>query len=404
MFAVAGYAEDGFVKLFTAPDGSSWTENGKSISGFIKRGGDATFTVENGELVGKRGPGTNTFLCTEKKYSNFILKFDYKFDIECNSGVQFRSDFVNENGRDILVGYQCEMATDAFTANIYDEHRRNRFLADKTDDLQAKINKNEKRGEWNSITVQAVGPSIKTYLNGEKIVDFFDIQTEEGIFGFQVHSGKTGQVRWKNIELKELPATPWIPLYADKKFNEDIEIKPVGEWKIQEDGVLNGKTPEKESRDGIIVTKTKYKDFVVKVSYKMEHGNSGLYFRASNVDKPYWLKGFQCEIAEGNQVNANLWEVQGRGWVQKTEASQAASATATKVNDWNDIGTVAVGTHISTFLNGWQIMNITDEKPSHGFEGYAGLQLHGGGNQGCLFNNFYIMPLNEEAVKLIERN
>ncbi|MCL2745089.1 MAG: DUF1080 domain-containing protein [Planctomycetaceae bacterium] len=418
------FAQDGFVKLFTAPDGTSWTENGKEIAGFIKRGGDATFTVENGELVGKRGPGTNTFLCTSKKYSNFIMKFDFKFDIECNSGVQFRSDFITKDGRDILVGYQCEMATGAQTANVYDEHRRNRFLVDKTDELQEKINKAEKKGEWNSITIQCVGPSIKTWLNGEKIVDFFDIETNEGIFGFQVHSGNTGQVRWKNIMLKELPATPWIPLYANGKINEDIEIKPVGEWTIQDDGVWCGKTPDKEPRDGIVVTKTKYKDFAAKVSFKMEKGNSGLYFRSQDallsekelqedesgvkkhVNKPYktyWLKGFQCEIAEGNAVNANLWEVQGRGWVQKTEQTQEMSKKATNVKEWNNIGTVAVGPRISTFLNGWQVMNVIDETPTYGFEGFIGLQLHGGGSQGCLFNNFYVMPLNDEAVKLIEK-
>ncbi|MDR2642553.1 MAG: hypothetical protein LBC74_07145 [Planctomycetaceae bacterium] len=36
-------------------------------------------------------------------------------------------------------------------------------------------------------------------------------------------------------------------------------------------------------------------------------------------------------------------------------------------------------------------------------EGKTGLQLHGGGNQGCLFRDFYIMPLNEKAVERIKK-
>ncbi|MDR0869611.1 MAG: DUF1080 domain-containing protein [Planctomycetaceae bacterium] len=388
IFAVSQtFAEDGFRSL--VPEFKD------------KVGGDAAFTIDGDTIVGKCGAGANTFLCTEKKYSNFILKFDVKLDEPGNSGVQFRSAVGEKDGQKYLYGYQCEILEPSDTANVYDERNRDRYLVPQ-ETVKNKITDAYKKGDWNSIEIQCVGPSIKTRLNGEKIVDIIDIEANEGIFGLQVHSGKTGQIRWKNIRIKELPATPWVPLYADKRFNEDIEIKPVGEWKIQEDGVLNGKTPEKEPRDGIVVTKSVYKNFAVKVSFKMEHGNSGLYFRASNVDKPYWLKGFQCEIAEGNQVNANLWEVQGRGWVQKTEATQAASAKATKEKEWNTIGTVAVGEHIVTFLNGWTIVNIIDGTPSHGFEGFVGLQLHGGGNQGCLFDNFYVMPLDDEAVKLIE--
>ncbi|MDR2706671.1 MAG: DUF1080 domain-containing protein [Planctomycetaceae bacterium] len=388
--------DSGFAPLVTLQPGSSWTENGKPLNGLVKRGGEATFTVEGDSIVGKRGPGINTFLCTEKKYSNFILKFEVKYDIECNSGVQFRSDVQSKDGKEVVVGYQCEITPESDTTNVYDEHRRNRFLIPQTPELQTKINQVFKKDNWNEIVIQCVGPSIKTWLNGEKITDFVDLETNEGLFGLQVHSGEQGQVRWRNIQIKELPPTPWILLYADKKFG-NVETKPVGKWEIQDDGSLRGTTEEGQPKDGMLLSKESYKNFAVKVSFKMITGNSGLYFRAEEVDQSYWLKGFQCEIAVGGDT-AGLWEVQGRGWVAK---NVELAKEKYKSGDWNEVGTVAVGDQLTTFLNGWTIVNINDPKCAK--EGKTGLQLHGGGSQGCLFRDYYIMPLDENAVELIKK-
>ncbi|MDR3199478.1 MAG: DUF1080 domain-containing protein [Planctomycetaceae bacterium] len=388
--------EEGFVPLPVPQSGISWIENGKPLNGWVKHGGDATFTVEGDSIVGKRGTGINTFLCTEKKFSNFILKFDVKYDIECNSGVQFRSEVQTKDGKEVVAGYQCEILPENDTANVYDEHRRNRYLVPQTPELQTKINQVFKKDGWNEIVIQCVGPSVKTWLNGEKITDFSDLEANEGIFGFQVHSGEQGLVRWRNIRIKELPPTPWILLYADKKFGE-VETKPVGKWEVQEDGSLRGTTEDGQPKDGMLLSKKSYKDFAVKVSFKMITGNSGLYFRAEEVDKDYWLKGFQCEIAVGGDT-AGLWEVQGRGWVAR---NVELAKEKYRTGEWNEVGTVAVGDQLTTFLNGWTILNVNDPKCAK--EGKTGLQLHGGGNQGCLFRDYYIMPLDEKAVELIKK-
>ncbi|MDR2763233.1 MAG: DUF1080 domain-containing protein [Planctomycetaceae bacterium] len=384
-----------FVRLIPTKS-VSWTENAKPFEGFVKRGGAATFAVEGGELVGKSGNGVDSFLCTEKKYSNFILKFDVKYDVECNSGVQFRSSVKTENDNELLVGYQCEIIPEKDTANIFDENRRNRFLTVPSPELQAKTDKAFKRNDWNEIVIQCVGPSIKTWVNGEKITDLFDLASNDGILGFQVHSGERGQVRWRNIQILELPATEWVSLYSDKKFG-NVETKPVGKWEILEDGTLKGTTEKGQPKDGMILSKESYKNFAVKVSFKIITGNSGVYFRAKEVDKPYWMKGFQCEIAT-NGDTAGLWEVEGRGWVAR---NVGLAKSKFKSGDWNEVGTVAVGDHLVTFLNGWQIIDIVDPKCAK--EGKTGLQLHGGGNQGCLFRDYYIMPLDDKAVELIKK-
>src|SRR6187551_558383 len=69
--------------------------NGKDLSGWTKRGGNGTYTVENGEIVGRSAPNTtNTFLCTNKEFSDFEMELDFKIDPKdnvFNSGVQIRS-------------------------------------------------------------------------------------------------------------------------------------------------------------------------------------------------------------------------------------------------------------------------------------------------------------------------
>ena len=51
----ASAADDGFVPLF----------DGKTLSGWVQRGGKAKYAVEDGAVVGSSVPNTaNTFLCT----------------------------------------------------------------------------------------------------------------------------------------------------------------------------------------------------------------------------------------------------------------------------------------------------------------------------------------------------
>jgi hypothetical protein len=407
LFAVPAIAaEDGFVSLFNGQDTTGW----KSV------GGKNKFYAEDGQLVAESDDEVHlSYIITEKEFSNFILKAEFKYEAPVNSGLQFRGIM---HGQDVW-GYQAEITVGKNNALLWDEGPRGGFVLN-DEQLQKKTGDLYKANDWNTIEVQAVGPSLKSKLNGTLICDVLDVQYDKGFIGFQIHESKTkGKIRFRNIQIIELPATPWISLYANGKFgaleskcdwvqtDDDTPFgsfvpKPVSVNKILPDGSLSSSTPPNQPEDGILVSRNIYKNFAVKVSFKMEQGNSGLYFRAKENDKAHWLSGFQCEIAMSPAVNAALWEVDGRGWVKKTKETEAVSTKATKQKEWNDIAAVAIGDHLVTLLNGQKVMDIIDPNPTHGKQGKVGLQLHGGGNQGCLFNNFYIMPLSEEVVKLIQ--
>jgi len=191
-------AEEGFVSLF----------NGKDLSGWGQKGtGSATYRVEDGAIVGKTAEGSpNTFLCSDKEYGDFELKFEVKVDDALNSGVQIRSA-VKDKGP--VHGPQVEIATNGSAGCVYGESTKFGWLSgpDKLNDQQKAA---FKKGEWNAYRVLAQGKSIKTWINDVAVVDFEETKTEmpKGLLGLQVHGIGKGQgpfeVRWRNISIREI--------------------------------------------------------------------------------------------------------------------------------------------------------------------------------------------------------
>ncbi len=205
-------AEEGFVSLF----------DGKTLEGWEKHSGTAEYRVEEGTIIGKTVAGTgNTFLCTSRRFSDFILELEFKVDPSMNSGIQFRSNYYTEDTEieiagkmkkfpaDRVHGYQYEIdpSPRAYSAGVYDEARRG-WLFDLKDNEAAR--KAFKQGEWNLARIECRGDHIKTFINGVPAADFKDGMTAEGVIALQVHGiGKKTEavgkeVMWRNIRIKEL--------------------------------------------------------------------------------------------------------------------------------------------------------------------------------------------------------
>jgi hypothetical protein len=190
--------------------------DGKSLSGFTVRSGKATYKVEDGVIVGTTAEGSgNTFLTTDREYSDFELTFEVKVDDALNSGVQIRSHVAPENGfqpklggklpKDRLYGPQVEISTDGMAGRIYDEARRGRWLDTKAPTPETKTA--FKKGEWNQYRVLAEGDRIQTWVNGVPVADTRDGEESKGHIGLQVHGIARGagpfQVRWRNLMIRE---------------------------------------------------------------------------------------------------------------------------------------------------------------------------------------------------------
>ncbi|MHC4994998.1 MAG: 3-keto-disaccharide hydrolase [Planctomycetota bacterium] len=195
--------------------------NGKDLTGWKQLNGTATYEVRNKTIVGTTAVGSpNSFLCTTKRYGNFVLEFEVKVDDELNSGVQIRSrqketttgDNKNDKaGR--VYGPQVEIEASgkkgAEAGYVYGEAYGGGWRTPKERLIPHQTMKD---GEWNHFKIIAEGPRIRTWINGEQIEDLTDeaiYKTHpKGFIGLQVHGigQRKGpfQVRWRNIKIKEL--------------------------------------------------------------------------------------------------------------------------------------------------------------------------------------------------------
>jgi hypothetical protein len=186
-----------------------WTYlfNGKDLSGFKQLNGKAKYHVENGEIVGTTVANTpNSFLATDKNYRDFILELEFKVDPSMNSGIQIRSNSLPEYRDGRVHGYQVEIdpSTRGWSGGIYDEARRGWLYPLEHNPHGRKA---FRQNDWNHYRVEAIGPSIRTWVNGIPAADLIDDLTSEGFIALQVHSirntdqeGK--QIRWRNVRIQ----------------------------------------------------------------------------------------------------------------------------------------------------------------------------------------------------------
>ncbi len=375
-----------------------WTNllQGDSLSGWTILGGNATYRVEDGVVIGTTvSDSPNTFLTTNEKYGDFILELDYKVDSTMNSGIQIRSESLPYymNGR--VHGYQIEIdpAPRAWSSGIYDEARR-KWLYTLKDHPDAQ--KAFKQNEWNHCRIEAIGDTIKTWLNGIPVAHLIDDMTASGFIGLQVHripkDKKPGTIiMWKNIKIlteeleKYSQATPLTPVIT--KNNLTIDEKANG-WKLLWNGkdtsgwrgaklesfpdkgwtIENGELTvlssggEESAAGGDIVTTESYGDFELKVDFKITEGaNSGIkYYVDTELNKGEGSSiGLEYQILDDQQhPDAKLGSHDG----SRTLASlyDLIKADPNKpvhpIGEWNQAHIISREGHVEHWLNGMKVL------------------------------------------------
>jgi hypothetical protein len=182
--------EAGFEPLF----------DGQTLAGW--EGDKSLWKVVDGAIVGD-SPGIqhNQFLATEKTFADFELRLQFKLhDGKGNSGVQFRSKRVE--GSSEVSGYQADIGEGCW-GSLYDESRRNKFLAQASKDVLKHI----RLDDWNDYTIRAEKNWISLTINGHTSVAFTETEAsiaKSGFIAVQVHSGPPMKVEFRNIRVKSL--------------------------------------------------------------------------------------------------------------------------------------------------------------------------------------------------------
>ena len=225
--------------------------NGKDLTGWKPVAGKATFEVKDGIIEGTAVFGTgNTFLVTEEEYTDFILEVDLMIShISSNSGIMARGQYDPNarKGQGLVFGYQIEgdPSPRAWSGGIYDEARRGWFFPL---DLNPAAKSAFKLGEWNRYRIEAIGNTLKTWVNGQEVAYFMDDMDAKGFIGLQVHSiGKKEdegrKTYFKNVRIQTENLTPLpfkSPVFVVSTLKNELspEEKAQG-WKLLFDGKTN---------------------------------------------------------------------------------------------------------------------------------------------------------------------
>ncbi len=219
--------------------------DGKTLDGWVQRNGKAKYTVEDGAIVGTTVLNTpNSFLCTEKMYTDFILELEFLVEPGMNSGIQIRSHSYKHYKDYRVHGYQVEIdtSTRAWSGGIYDEARRGWLypLKDKPEAQKA-----FKQGQWNHYRIEAIGDRIRTWVNGVPAADLTDDMTATGFIALQVHSSKEAdkKIKWRNIRIQDLSRARerqlLKALIVDGQNNHDWKVTtPVLKRLLEETGLF----------------------------------------------------------------------------------------------------------------------------------------------------------------------
>lgn len=388
--------------------GPKWQDlfNGTDLTGWEKLNGTAEFKVEDNTIIGISEMNTpNTFLATTEDYGDFILEFDFKVDDGLNSGVQFRSLSLPEYRDGRVHGYQFEIdpSDRAWTGGIYDEARRGWIYPLDYNPEGQKAFKNE---EWNSARIEAIGNSIRTWVNGVQCTELLDDATPSGFIALQVHSigheelaGKT--VSWRNIRIltedldkyrtpenpdvkqlnamantiSEREAAEGWKLLWDGKTTEGwrgarLDGFPEKGWSINEGILKVHKSDGGESTNGgDIVTTRPYKNFMLKVDFRITEGaNSGIkYFVDTDLNKDGQGSAIGCEfqiLDDRRHPDATLGRDGNRTLGSLYDLIAAPKDKPFRNGFFNTAMVVVQGNHVEHWLNGVKIVEYernTDE-------------------------------------------
>lgn len=202
-----------FIKIF----------DGSTLNGW--EGDSAYWRIENGNLVGEVTLDNilkrNSFIIWRGGLpSDFELKVEYRITREGNSGINYRSEEI-EDLPYALKGYQADIdGANRYTGQNYEERGRT-FLARCGEKVLLEDNKKLivlatlisrdtmsnfiKSNDWNECHLTVKGNRMQHYVNGVLISDVTDNDESKrkfsGLLGVQVHIGPPMKIEYRNFRL-----------------------------------------------------------------------------------------------------------------------------------------------------------------------------------------------------------
>ncbi len=404
LLAAKPQTDPGFSTLF----------DGKSLAGWVTRGGRydgaAVWTVEQGCIVGRQGPGgEGGLLYTERAYASFELRLEVQLDEPFDSGIFLRMlpPESNQKGAQVTLDWRPGGEIGAIYADGFLQHN---------EPARAHF----KKDSWNDLRVRCSGFDlhIEVELNGQKITEFVQPAGTPGfafggLIGLQVHGerGDTGAARFRNIRIRQLPmlvsmfessADPsktglvelgsqakqqgWNALLGSESMDAWSAEGPSDRYQVR-GGVLSF---QDVGEGGHLLTKEDFQDFCLRVDFRTaKMANSGLFLRAARDGSNPAFSGCEVQILddfhweEVTGTKLEPWQFTGGLYGALPPAERGALLP---IGDWNSYEVLYRGSRLAVVLNGRLLYDVDtlalsphsgDPFAKRAATGFIGLQHHG---------------------------
>lgn len=314
--------------------------------------------VENGDLV---NDGHGVYLTTDREFRDFELWIDYKTVAKADSGVYLKAtpqvqiwDYTEEGGK-------WKIGADKGSGGLWN----NTAGAPGKDPL---VLADKPFGQWNRLRILQVGARTTVYLNDKLVVDhavmenFWDRRAPlfpQGPIQLQTHGG---EIRWKNIFVREIPADEANRILAQHGsggFEPVFNGKDFSGWAgpVENYEVRDGAIVCKPGKGGTIYTQNEYDDFVVRLEFKLPPGgNNGLAIRYPGSGDTAYVGMCELQVLDSEHPKyAKLDVRQYHGSVYGMVP--AARGFLRPTGEWNFQEVTVKGPQIKVELNGNVILD-----------------------------------------------
>jgi Domain of Unknown Function (DUF1080) len=372
-----------------------------------KRAADAVeftkhWTVENGELV---NDGNGPFATTDRDYGDIELRLEYRTVAKADSGIYLRGTPQVQIWDTTEAGGKWKQGADKGSGALWN----NSPGAPGKDPLKLA---DKPFGQWNSLRIVQAGERTWVWLNdtltvdGARMENFWDRSgplPKTGPIQLQTHGG---EIRWRNVFLRELPAAEantLISSRAEDGFTPVFNGKDWTGWAgpVENYQIVDGTIACKPKSGGTIYTKQVYGDFAVRFEFKLPPaGNNGLAIRYPGQGDTAYVGMTELQVLDTEApAYAKLDPRQTHGSAYGMAAARRGYLRP--VGEWNVQEVTVKGSTIVVELNGTNILDadlstITDYLDGKAHpgkdrkEGHFGFAGHG---DPVAFRNIRIRPL-----------
>ncbi|MFC1762594.1 DUF1080 domain-containing protein [Planctomycetota bacterium] len=165
--------------------------NGKDFTGWKIIGGRGKAWIQDGAITCHQVSNTveHAFVCTEKKYGDFILEADAKIEGQLHTGFLFRCiDTDPETAKVCLYGYQVKIdpTPRRWTGGIFDDYGDRwewYYPLEKSETARQAF----KMNEWNHFRIEAIGNRLKVWVNGVPTTNLIHDKYDNGYIALKIH-------------------------------------------------------------------------------------------------------------------------------------------------------------------------------------------------------------------------